>query len=316
LRALLSAGRSFFYAALRALLNFGGVKGDEQSEAVEWRFVCDPTEVAGALEHLSGAEIIGLDTETYWKSAGAPMTVSLIQIAPPEGEVIIFDALKLGVEPLRSLIESAEIKMAAHNARFDAGVLRAAGLEPRGLYDTLTMSRMALSLSSHSLAAVSAHLFGLLLDKSLQKSNWRRRPLSREQLEYAALDARLSLRLFNYLSKQFESEGKLTTALLAAEVRPPADSGAKPRRKLVQPPEAPLTPDEKRTFERLKKWRLAWANSQRVPAYMVCPDRTLRQLARERPTAIDGLAHVFGLGQSKITKFGEELLRALREATE
>jgi ribonuclease D len=310
------AGRAFFYALARALLHFGGVNAEAQRGEVAWRFVSDPSEVAGALEHLSGAGLVGLDTETYWKSAGSPMNVSLVQIAPPEGEVVVFDALKLGVEPLRELIESAEVRMAAHNARFDAGVLRAAGLEPRGLYDTLTMSRMALSLPSHSLAAVSEHLFGLLLDKSFQKSNWRRRPLSPEQLEYAALDARLSLRLFKELSEVFESEGKLATALLAAEVRPPAAAGAKPRRKIVQPPEAPLTPEEKRTFERLKKWRLAWANGERVPAYMVCPDRTLRQLARERPTAVEGLSGVFGLGEAKITKFGEELLRALREATE
>jgi ribonuclease D len=284
-----------------------------QAEVQGWRFVSDPSEVAGALEYLSGSRLVGLDTETYWKSAGAPMTVSLVQLAPPEGEVIVFDAIALGVGPLKELIESAEVRMAAHNARFDAGVLRAAGLEPRALYDTLTMSRMALSLQSHSLASVSEHLFGLTLDKSFQKSNWRRRPLSCEQLEYAALDARLSLRLFVELSQLFESEGKLETALLAAEVRPPAATGSKPRRKIAAPPEAPLTPEEKRTFERLKKWRLAWANSQRVPAYMVCPDRTLRQLARERPAAVENLSGVFGLGESKIAKFGDELLRALRE---
>ncbi|HZI18388.1 MAG TPA: HRDC domain-containing protein [Pyrinomonadaceae bacterium] len=290
---------------------------EAQEARPDWRFVSDPAEVAGALAHLSGAELVGLDTETYWKSAGAPMTVSLVQLAPPEGEVVVFDALALGVEPVRELIESAGVRMAAHNARFDAGVLRAAGLEPRALYDTLTMSRMALSLKSHSLASVCEHLFGLALDKSFQKSNWRRRPLSREQLEYAALDARLSLRLFRELSKVFEAEGKLETALLAAEVRPPRDPDAKPRRKTAPPPpEAPLTPAEKRTFERLKRWRMGWANSQRVPAYMVCPDRTLRQLARERPTGVEGLAAVFGLGEAKIKKFGEELLRALRESTE
>jgi len=293
------------------------VEAEGQTARTAYRFVSRPDEVAGALEHLSGARLVGLDTETYWKSAGSPMTVSLVQVAPPEGEVVVFDAIALGVEPLRGMIESEEVRMAAHNARFDAGVLRAAGLEPRGLYDTLRMSRMALSLQSHSLASVSEHLFGLPLDKSLQKSNWRRRPLTREQLEYAALDARLSLRLFLELSKVFEAEGTLKTALLAAEVRPPAAADSKPKRKMAPPPpEAPLTPEEMRTFERLKRWRTGWANSQRVPAYMVCPDRTLRQLARERPTALDALSGVFGLGEAKITKFGEELLRALREAAE
>jgi ATP-dependent DNA helicase RecQ len=47
---------------------------------------------------------------------------------------------------------------------------------------------------------------------------------------------------------------------------------------------------------------------------MVCPDRTLEQLARDMPETLEALASVYGLGESKISKFGEELLKALREA--
>lgn len=280
-----------------------------------WRYVSDAAGAESALAAFEGAPVVGLDTETYWRSAESPTTVSLVQVAAPEGDVIVYDALLLGVEPLRPLVESAEIRMAAHNARFDAGVLRAAGLEPRALFDTLNMSRMALSLPSHSLAAVAEHLFGTPLDKSLQRSNWRRRPLTRAQIMYAALDARISLRVFLELSKVFETEGTLESALRAAEIRPAAP-GEKKRRRLPQPPEAPLTPEEKMTFERLKRWRLGWANQQRVPAYMICPDRTLRQLARERPAGVESLSNVFGLGESKIRSFGEELLRALDDAAE
>lgn len=307
-------GRALFFGSHIIADKLADVNGDTNHERLAWRFISEPDEIGSALDSLKGAVLVGLDTETCWNAGGGPMSVSLVQIAPPSGDVIVFDALTLGVEPLRELVESPDIRMAAHNARFDAGVLRAAGLEPRALYDTLQMSRMLLPLASHSLASVSEHLFGLPLDKSLQKSNWRRRPLTRRQLEYAALDARLSLRLFTELSRAFETEGKLETALLAAEVKPPVD-GAKKRRKLAQPPEVPLTPEQKRTFERLRKWRMEWANRERVPAYMVCPDRTLRQLARERPDALERLAEVYGLGESKIRKFGEELLSTLREAS-
>ena len=55
---------------------------------------------------------------------------------------------------------------------------------------------------------------------------------------------------------------------------------------------------------------------QRVPAYMVCPDKTLEHLARERPATLEALNTIHGLGESKIASFGEELLQALRSATE
>ncbi len=155
------------------------MNGDELTKDVAWLYVTEQESLREALEALEGEPLISLDTETYWDAAARRSHVSLVQIAPPEGEVFVFDVLSTGVEPLRPLIESPEVKMIAHNARFDEGVLRQAGVEPRGFIDTLQMARDALSLGSYSLASVTEHLFGVPLDKTLQKSNWRRRPLTR-----------------------------------------------------------------------------------------------------------------------------------------
>jgi ATP-dependent DNA helicase RecQ len=56
------------------------------------------------------------------------------------------------------------------------------------------------------------------------------------------------------------------------------------------------------------------ARRARRPAYMVCPDRTLEQLARARPATLEALADIHGLGEVKIQRFGEALLAALRAA--
>jgi superfamily II DNA helicase RecQ len=47
---------------------------------------------------------------------------------------------------------------------------------------------------------------------------------------------------------------------------------------------------------------------------MICPDRTLECLARERPQTLAALLDIHGLGESKVERFGEDLLTALREA--
>jgi ribonuclease D len=288
----------------------------EQTSRINCRFVADAEQLSEAAEALGRETIIGLDTETYWDTRTSGNRLALVQLAPPEGEVIVADVLATGVEPLRSLLEAPELKMVAHNARFDEGVLRGAGVFAAGLIDTLRMSRMALTLGSHSLAALSEHLFGLPIDKTLQKSNWRRRPLTRAQIEYAALDARMALLLYGELSRMLEAEGRLELALRVSELAPaePAEPGKQPRRKRkVTMPELVLTPDEKRLVASLKGWRLARANAQRVPAYMICPDRTLEHLARARPDSLESLAAIYGLGESKIRNFGEDLLKALGE---
>ncbi|MCA1621399.1 MAG: HRDC domain-containing protein [Acidobacteria bacterium] len=289
----------------------------ERSGRVTWRYVADPAELREAAEALGGERLLGLDTETCWDVKTSRMEVSLVQLAPPEGDVLVADVLAAGVEALKPLLESPETKMIAHNARFDEGVLRGAGVLTAGLVDTLRMSRMALTLSSHSLAALAEHLFGLPLDKTFQKSNWRRRPLTRAQIEYAALDARMALLVYDELSRLLAEEGRLELALRVSELAPsePAEPGKEPRKKRRPAgPEIVLTPDEKRVVKALKQWRLGRANTQRVPAYMICPDRTLEHLARERPETLEALANIYGLGESKVRSFGEDLLRALRES--
>jgi ribonuclease D len=291
------------------------LSGHNTSGRVAWRYVCDTDQLREAVASLQCESIIGLDTETYWDRATNRQHVALVQIAPPVGEVLVADVIATGVEPLRSLIESPEVKMVAHNARFDEGVLRGEGLRAAGLIDTLRMSRMALALASHSLASVSEHLLGIPVDKTLQNSYWRRRPLTRAQIEYAALDARVVLQVYDALRLLLADQGRLEVALRASEIAPGEEGKPRKKRAAAVVPEILLTPEEKRVVVCLKKWRLERANAQRMPAYMICSDRTLDHLARARPATLEALASIYGLGESKIRTLGEELLQALRDAT-
>jgi ribonuclease D len=287
----------------------------EQSTELVFRFITGDAEAREAVEGLSLETVIGLDTETYWNAAANRSHVSLIQIAPREGQTLVFDALSVDIEILRPLIESPAVKMAAHNARFDEGMLISAGLRPAAFVDTLRLARAALRLPSYSLAGVTAHLFGIELDKSFQKSNWRRRPLTRSQLDYAAMDAHITLRVYDELLRILAEQGKLELALLAATLTQPSREATTPRkRRAPQPPPRPLTLEERQAVASLKKWRMTKANESNLPAYMICPDRTLEHLVMERPTTLEALNSIHGLGASKIARFGEELLEALKRA--
>ena len=279
-----------------------------------WRFVADAGQLAAALEALRGEDVLGVDTETYWETASKRMLVSLVQISARSGDVLVYDALAAGPEPLKALVENPEVRMVAHNARFDDAVLRAAGLQPQGFIDTLQLARIALSLPSYSLAAVTEHLFGLPLDKTLRTSNWRRRPLTKAQIAYAASDARITLNLYDRLRGLFEERGTWDAALRAALIKPGEPREGRTRRRATKAPDFQLTAEEKRLVRALKKWRLEHAHTLRVPAYMVCQDKTLEHLARARPATLEALSAIYGLGEAKITRFGAELLKALQEA--
>ena len=49
------------------------------------------------------------------------------------------------------------------------------------------------------------------------------------------------------------------------------------------------------------------------PAYAVFSDRTLRELVEQRPECEDGLRQIYGLGDSKLARYGEDVLAVLRD---
>ncbi|MBL8171050.1 MAG: ribonuclease D [Acidobacteria bacterium] len=280
-----------------------------------YQYLVDPQQTRSALAAFAEQPIIGLDTETFWDWNTRQNRLSLLQLAAPTGEVIVIDALSAGISEARALIENPVAMMAAHNARFDDGVLRAAGFAVAGLVDTLRLARRTLHLKSFSLASVSAHLFGVSLDKTQQVSDWRRRPLSREQLDYAALDAQVALQVFQELAERLESEGRLSEELQRARIAPPEENPA-PRNsssRTKKPPVQlrPLTAEEQTRVERLRDWRRDVAAREQVPVYLICPDKTLEHLVIVRPQTLAELSPIYGLGEAKIARFGEDLLKEL-----
>jgi ribonuclease D len=278
-----------------------------------FRLITNNEAALAALETVEREEIIGLDTETYWSGTLARSRVSLVQIATKDDDVIVLDAQKVDLSIIKGVVESPVVMMAAHNARFDEAMLQGEGLKPAGFVDTLRLARLALRLPSYSLASVSEHLLGIRLDKSFQRSNWKRRPLTDAQLEYAAQDARVTLLVFERLKEILVAENRFDVAMRSAVLRERAKGEGRRASKRSPPvPLRELSPEERTLLLSLKKWRLERAFSKRLPAYMICPDRTLEQLVIEKPQTLEGLEAIEGIGPARIADYGLELLDLLR----
>jgi len=64
-------------------------------------------------------------------------------------------------------------------------------------------------------------------------------------------------------------------------------------------------------FEQLRAWRAATAKEQGVPAYVIFHDATLREIAATRPSSLADLGKVSGVGETKLAKYGQEVLDVL-----
>jgi len=74
-----------------------------------------------------------------------------------------------------------------------------------------------------------------------------------------------------------------------------------------------VDPRDEALFERLRAWRRAQAAERGVPPYVVFPDRTLREIARERPQSVHGLATIDGVGTHKLEAYGQAILELVRD---
>jgi ATP-dependent DNA helicase RecQ len=58
-------------------------------------------------------------------------------------------------------------------------------------------------------------------------------------------------------------------------------------------------------FQALREWRKGVAKEHGVPAYTVFHDATLQEIARRRPSSLDGLREISGIGATKLERYGE-----------
>ena len=187
--------------------------------------ITDPSMARQVVAQLPRDQPIGLDIETSkigdHPQAGLLPQVSKIRLVQLcYGETVwVIDCRGAGLAWVYPL---SELHLVAHNAKFELQHFLQAGIDLPNLDCSLLLARCTKIGLDNSLAACAKHL-GVDLDKTLQVSDWSGE-LTREQIEYAALDAILTLALWNALPKEEPSvihPYMLLRAVLPAVARQP-----------------------------------------------------------------------------------------------
>jgi ATP-dependent DNA helicase RecQ len=73
-------------------------------------------------------------------------------------------------------------------------------------------------------------------------------------------------------------------------------------------PTADLSTSDSVLLERLKAWRLTESRTQSVPAFVILHDKTLAEIARQRPPDLVALHEIAGIGTTKLKRYGAALV--------
>jgi ATP-dependent DNA helicase RecQ len=121
------------------------------------------------------------------------------------------------------------------------------------------------------------------------------------------------------LHKGKPSRGPLSApATRGAKGTRPAKGAARPSDIAPEPREADIVvgPEDAGLFNALKTLRTQLARAEKVPPYVVFPDRTLAEIAVRRPRTRVALSGIRGVGPLKLDKYGEKFLDVVRSAGE
>ena len=77
--------------------------------------------------------------------------------------------------------------------------------------------------------------------------------------------------------------------------------------------EMDLSTSEQAIFERLRRWRMETARAHSVAAFIIFSDASLREIAKVKPTSLDELRTVSGVGERKLASYGDEIVGLIQE---
>ena len=264
---------------------------------------------------LGQAEIIGVDLESdsfyhYYEK------VCLLQIATESASYVLDPLALRDLSVLRPVFSNPGIRKVFHGADYDIRSLyRDFRLEVNNLFDT-QMACQFLGLPETGLEAVLRNRFQVELNKKFQRADWSRRPLSREMVEYAAMDGQYLIPLARELERELEEKDRLTwveeECLFLTKVRfnPPSSAPLYLKVKGA----GHLDPRSLAVLEALLEFRETQAQKSDLPPFKVIRNEPLLELAIKKPLSLEEMETGKALSRKEIDRYGTHLLRGIERA--
>lgn len=277
------------------------------------RWVDSQVDFDELIDRLSGEPRYALDTEFHRERTYFPK-LALMQFAAG-GQTTLVDPLAVDVTSLRRLFASQAVAV-LHAAQQDLDVLtHACGAVPSRLYDTQLASGF-LGYSTPSLVSLLMAELRVSTAKGDRLTDWLRRPLTSDQLLYAAADVDHLLALQDRLDRQLSELGRSEwVAEACEELRQRPVSGTDPSQAWLRIKDVRmLKPSARGVARAVCEWRERRAMSVDVPVRQILPDLAVLGIAQRQPKTTHDLVQARGVEERHSRgNLGREILDAVAD---
>lgn len=265
---------------------------------------------------MESTKALALDTEFLRIKTYYPR-FCLMQVAAGD-DVYCLDPLAVDLDNdlLRDLLCAPGRTTVFHAARQDIEVLYQCFEDvPRRVFDTQVAAAMAGLGDQIGYAKLVGIVTGKELEKAHTRTDWCRRPLSRDQIDYAVDDVRYLETVYEYLGSELDKRGRLEWVY--EECRPLSDV----ERYRSDPERAykrigfgeKLEPAAQSALRELATWRERTSQIMDLPRNWVMKDDVLAQIALRLPDSREKLANVEGLSDKFVRRHGEAVIGLIRD---
>lgn len=281
-------------------------------------YVTDNESLKRVANEIRNAELLALDTE-FMREKTYYARLCLIQVSTGEVTALIDPLTVDDLCPLFDVLHDPAVLKVVHAGGQDLEILyRIAGRTVAPVFDTQVAATLAGFPQQVGYGALVRDLLGVELDKSDTYTDWGRRPLTDAQLRYAEADVRHLPALYERLSADLESSGRM--AWLADEFAGLAEETAYE----VVPEEqwrrvkrvAGLNRRQLSVAREVAAWRETEAQRRDIPKRWVLGDEAIVEIARRAPRDADTLRAIRGVSDKLPRSANSDVLEAVGRGLE
>ncbi len=280
--------------------------------------ITDQRELELLCQKLSACPFITIDTEFLRERTYYPK-LCLIQVSGPDQVAAGIDPINtnLDLSPLFEILLNQNILKVLHAGRQDLEIFyRLTGKVIGPFFDTQIAAMVCGYGDSIGYENLVRDITGASLDKSVQFTDWSKRPLSERQIDYALGDVIHLVKIYEHLVKELEKRGRTSWVFQEEEVLANPNTYANnpleswKRIKLRSPKPKTLA-----VLREIAAWREVQSQKRDIPRTWLLRDETMADMAAQTPQTVEQLKKIRGFNAEQAAgSMGKSILELIGKA--
>jgi ribonuclease D len=280
------------------------------------QYINSPEQLNALCQQIHGQPWIAMDTEFLREKTYYPK-FCLLQIATPDWVACVDPLAIADLTPLLDVIYDPSIVKVLHSCRQDLEIFyQITGKIPGPVFDTQIAAPLLGFQENPGYAMLVSSFLNVNLSKAHTRTDWSVRPLSEDQIQYAADDVIYLCKIYKLMCEQLDKLGRLDWldsdfALLndpELYQLSPENAWLKIRGKNK------LTGKQLSIMQSLTEWRERTAQQENKPRSWLFQDDLLLEFAKLQPVTLADLAKIRNINERSVNRYGKALCELIDSA--